>query len=127
FDPFPQRDLGITSYAMSRPLLELTVRRLVQAHGIEIRQGCRVQALVASGAAVTGVLCASGDGKAESVPADLVVDASGRGTLTLDVLKSMGEALPEETSIGVDLTYATAVYDIPDDAPPDWLGLFHFP
>jgi 2-polyprenyl-6-methoxyphenol hydroxylase-like FAD-dependent oxidoreductase len=61
------------------------------------------------------------------VPADLVVDASGRGTLTLDVLRSMGEALPEETSIGVDLTYATAVYDIPDDAPHDWLGLFHFP
>ena len=26
FDPFPQRDLGIRSYAMSRPLLELTVR-----------------------------------------------------------------------------------------------------
>ena len=63
FDPFPQRDLGITSYAMSRPLLELTVRRLVQAYGnVEIRQGRRVQALEASGAAVTGVRCAGGDG-----------------------------------------------------------------
>jgi len=42
-------------------------------------------------------------------------------------LKSMGATLPGETSIGVDLTYATAVYDIPDDASRDWLGLFHFP
>ena len=49
FDPFPQRDLGITSYAMSRPLLELTARRLVQACGnLEIRQDTRVQALADS-------------------------------------------------------------------------------
>src|SRR5678816_2395664 len=99
FDPFPQRDLGITSYAMSRPLLELTVRRLVQAYGnVEIRPGWRVQALEARGAAVTGVRCAAGDGTAESLTADLVVDASGRGTLTLDALKSMGATLPGETS-----------------------------
>src|SRR4029450_11748997 len=115
-------------HPMSRPLRELTARRLVQACGnLEIRQGTRVQALEASGAAVTGVRCAADDGQAESLTADLVIDASGRGTLTLDVLKSMGAALPEETSIGVDLTYATAVYDIPDDAPRDWLGLFPCP
>ena len=49
FDPFPQRDLGITSYAMSRPLLEVTVRRLVQAcANVQIRQGCRVLSLIAS-------------------------------------------------------------------------------
>ena len=47
--------------------------------------------------------------------------------LTLDALKSMGATLPGETAIGVDLTYATAVYDIPDDAPDDWKGLFRFP
>ena len=128
FDPFPQRDLGVTSYAMSRALLELTVRRLVQAHAnIEIRQGCRVLGIVASGDAVTGVRYTGDGGKAETLPADLVVDASGRGTLTLDTLKSMGTALAEETEIGVDLNYATAVYDIPDDAPRDWLGLFVFP
>ena len=30
FDPFPQRDLGFDAHAMSRPLVELAVRRRVQ-------------------------------------------------------------------------------------------------
>src|SRR5262245_42772410 len=125
FDPFPQRDLGISSYAMSRPLLELTARRLVQAHArVEIRPRCRVQGLVTSGPAVTGVQYAAADGQTETLSADLVIDASGRGTLTLDTLSAMGAVRPEETEIGVDLHYATAVYDIPGDAPGDWKGLF---
>jgi 2-polyprenyl-6-methoxyphenol hydroxylase-like FAD-dependent oxidoreductase len=130
YDPFPQRDLGWNAYAMSRSLLELTVRRLVQTRAnLEIRQRCRVQDLVAreDGAAVTGVRFADGDGKAETLSADLVVDASGRGTLTLEHLQSIGRALPEETTIGVDVTYATAVFDIPEDAPHDWKGVFCFP
>src|SRR5262245_31239294 len=30
YDPFPQRDLGMLAYAMSRPLLEVAVRRRVE-------------------------------------------------------------------------------------------------
>src|SRR5258706_10917188 len=57
-NPFPQRDLGLVAYAISRPQLDRTVRRRVQANpAIELRQRCRVQELVprADGAAVTGV------------------------------------------------------------------------
>ena len=32
FDPFPKRDLGLTAYAMSRPLIEFTVRQRVEQH-----------------------------------------------------------------------------------------------
>jgi 2-polyprenyl-6-methoxyphenol hydroxylase-like FAD-dependent oxidoreductase len=125
FDPYPQRDLHIDFYAMSRALLELTVRGHVQAHaGIEIRQRCRVQALETRGTAVTGARYTDADGRSETVSADLVVDASGLGKLTLDTLKSMGQPLPETTVIGVDLKYATAVCDIPDDAPVDWKAVF---
>src|SRR5262245_1269890 len=64
FDPYPQRDLHIDFYAMSRALLERTVRRHVQAHaGIEIRQRCRVQALEARGATVTGARYTDADGR----------------------------------------------------------------
>ena len=127
FDPIPQRDLGVNSYAMSRSLLELTVRRLVQAHDtIEIRQGCRVQSVLTRGTAVSGVRFVDGDRAPETLDAELVIDASGRGTLTLETLTSMGRPLPEATEIGVDLHYATVVYDIPDDAPTDWQGLFAF-
>lgn len=31
YDPFPQRDLGILVYSMTRPLLEFTVRKRLAA------------------------------------------------------------------------------------------------
>jgi hypothetical protein len=73
------------------------------------------------------VQCVLADGKSETVEADLVIDASGRGTLTLGLLKASGWALPAETTIGVDLGYATAVFAMPEDAPEDWKGVFCFP
>jgi 2-polyprenyl-6-methoxyphenol hydroxylase-like FAD-dependent oxidoreductase len=79
------------------------------------------------GAAVTGVRYTDGAGRAESADADLVLDASGRGTLTLDALAALGRVPPAETTIGVDLAYASAVFAIPDDAPKDWKGVFCFP
>jgi 2-polyprenyl-6-methoxyphenol hydroxylase-like FAD-dependent oxidoreductase len=125
FDPYPQRDLHIDFYAMSRALLELTVRRHVQAHArVEIRPRCRVQALETRDSTVTGARYTDNGGRSESVSADLVVDASGLGKLTLDTLTAMGRALPETTVIGVDLKYATALCDIPDDAPVDWKAVF---
>src|SRR5262245_2584010 len=130
FDPFPQRDLGFDAYAMSRPLLEMIVRRHAQAHArIDIRQRCRVRTLVAreNGATITGVGYTDAEGTTETASADLVVDASGRGALTLDVLGSIGRPLPETTSIGVDLNYATAVFAIPEPAPRDWKSVFTFP
>ena len=59
------------------------------------------------GAVITAVRCENADGGSETLPADLVVDASGRGDLTLAALESIGRPLPEETAIGVDVGYAT--------------------
>jgi 2-polyprenyl-6-methoxyphenol hydroxylase-like FAD-dependent oxidoreductase len=130
YDPFPQRDLGWLGYSMSRPLIELTARRRVEQHAnITLRERSRAQGFVAThdGATVTGVRCESVDGKKETLLADLVVDASGRGSLTLDLLESVGRPLPEETVIGVDIAYSAAVFAIPDGAPPDWKGVMTFP
>jgi 2-polyprenyl-6-methoxyphenol hydroxylase-like FAD-dependent oxidoreductase len=129
YDPFPQRDLGWLSYAVSRPTIEYAVRRRVEnLANTTVRQGCRVREVVASqdGSAVTGVRYDNADGTRETLPADLVVDASGRGTLTLALLQSIGRPLPEETTIGIDLGYATCVFDIPNDAPTDWKGVMTF-
>jgi 2-polyprenyl-6-methoxyphenol hydroxylase-like FAD-dependent oxidoreductase len=130
FDPFPQRDLGWDSYAMSRPLIERIVRqRVEQCASIELRQRCRVQGLLprAGGAGVAGVRYTDPDGNTDTATADLVIDASGRGTPTLDFLGATGRPRPEETTIGVDLAYATGVFAIPDDAPGEWKGVFCFP
>jgi 2-polyprenyl-6-methoxyphenol hydroxylase-like FAD-dependent oxidoreductase len=77
------------------------------------------------GAAVTAVCYETTNDRRETLPADLVVDASARGSGTLALLRSIG--LPEETRIGVDLRYASAVFAIPDGAPSDWKALVTYP
>ena len=115
YDPFPQRDLGWSGYAVSRPTIERVVRRRVESSGnTTLYQRCRVQEVLAtpSGDEVTGVRYENGDGVSETIAADLVVDASGRGALTLALLQSIGRPPPEETTIGIDLGYGTCVFGI---------------
>ena len=129
YDPFPQRDLGWCSYAVSRPTIERAVRRRVESRAnTKLRQRCRVQEVLASpnGEAITGVRYENGNGASETMAADLVVDASGRGALTLALLQSIGRPLPEETTIGIDLGYATCVFTTPGDASTDWKGVMTF-
>ena len=82
FDPFPQRDLGFDCYAMSRALVEFTLRSQIYARAnVEIRPRTRVEGLVArpDKLAVTGVQWAPEGGTSETLQADFVVDASGAG------------------------------------------------
>ncbi len=97
FDPFPRRDLGPSGYCMSRPLLERVLRQRARAaRNVVIRDSCRVLDLLLStdGRAIAGAQFASPQGKRETVQADLVVDASARGTLTLAALLAMGLGRP---------------------------------
>jgi 2-polyprenyl-6-methoxyphenol hydroxylase-like FAD-dependent oxidoreductase len=128
FDPFPRRDFGGVVYAASRPLLEQTLRRRARAHrNVVIRDQCRVLELVPSDRrSITGVRCEGVDGSRELVAADLIVDASARGTLTLAALDAVGCARPHETTVGVDIGYATAAFEIPEPRP-DWKAVFTFP
>jgi 2-polyprenyl-6-methoxyphenol hydroxylase-like FAD-dependent oxidoreductase len=130
FDPFPSRDLDIDTLCMTRPLVEFVVRRGVEQQGnIELRSRCRVTQFLTSpdGSAVSGVRYDLANGESTTLAADLVVDASSRGTLTLDVLDRLGMPRPNETEIGVDLSYATATFDIPATAPRGWRALIHRP
>ncbi len=130
FDPFPQRDLGIDSLSMTRPLIESVVRRLLEREpSIAFQTGCRVTKLLASpdGRSVTGICYDLADGGKAELKADLVVDASARGTLTMELLDRLELPRPEQSEIGVDLAYATATFRIPRNAPRDWRAVFHRP
>jgi 2-polyprenyl-6-methoxyphenol hydroxylase-like FAD-dependent oxidoreductase len=121
--PLPRRDFGRLIYVGSRPLIEFTVRQQVERlTNVTIRSGCRVREITTArdGAAVTGVRYESDGGQQQSLSADLVVDASGRGAPTLELLRSTGRALPPETVIGIDFHYCTARFTIPADAPSEW-------
>lgn len=130
YDPFPQRDFGFVTYSMSRPLIELTVRGRVEQHAnITLRPRCRVRDFVPSAdrSAVIAVRFENADGGSETLPAALAVDASGNGNLTRSLLEGIGQRMPEETVIGVDIGYTTAVFAIPDNAPSDWKALRTLP
>ena len=130
YDPFPRRDFGWDVHWMTRALVEHTVRLAVQAVArIDIRDGCVASELVADDrtGAVRAVRWMDADGAAQTTEADLIVDASGHARLTLDRLRAGGHDAVPETTIGVDLAYATTIFAIPDDAPSEWKGVYCFP
>ncbi|MGY1813984.1 FAD-dependent oxidoreductase [Blastococcus sp. SYSU D00820] len=108
-----QQPIGIGGLAMSRPLLEDAVRARVRAlPGVQICEGTDSAGPVLDGDRVTGVrvLTATAGAPTETVlPADLVVDAGGRGSHTPQWLAAHGYQAPAETRIRVDVRYATWV------------------
>src|ERR1700692_3156688 len=130
FDPFPQRDLAFDTLCMTRPLVEFVARRLVEQQGnIAFQLRCRVTRFLTSPdqSVVVGVRYDAAGGESTTLAADLVVDASSRGTLTLEALDTIGMPRPAETEIGIDLSYATATFEIPPAAPRDWRAVIHRP
>src|SRR6516164_5469021 len=119
----PKRDFGISMLCATRPLIELVLRRRAEGvANIALRPATRVTGIVpaAGGAGVRGVQFVNGSGRSETLDTDLVVDASGRGAPTLTLLDAVGWDRPQTTEIGVDISYATAVVEIPPTATADW-------
>jgi len=75
-------------------------------------QNCAVQGLVATSdkAAIQGVRLKVGGGEEQVALADLVVDASGRGSSSPAWLEGLGYARPEEDRIEIGIGYTTRVY-----------------
>ena len=97
---------GLTTVLASRPMLERTLRaRTAALPNVELRQRCAVVGLAGSGRAVTGVRTVGG-----TVPADLVVDATGRGSRTPEWLSELGHRAPPEERVDVDLGYSSRIY-----------------
>ncbi|HEY3623410.1 MAG TPA: NAD(P)-binding protein, partial [Roseiarcus sp.] len=128
FDPFPQRDLGYDQFALSRPALERICRhRVEQELNIEIRPRARVTEVIASpnNTRATGVRFEDVRGAAGSLAADVIVDASGRISLTQGFLEAIGWQEPSTVEICMDQAYSTLVFEKPEDAPTDWRVVIH--
>jgi 2-polyprenyl-6-methoxyphenol hydroxylase-like FAD-dependent oxidoreductase len=96
----------------SRPMLEGHVRRrLLALPNVLMIEGCAVQGLIASGdnAAIRGVHVKIGDTE-QAIDADLVVDASGRGSSSPAWLEALGYMRPAEEKIEIGIGYTTRVY-----------------
>ena len=101
-----------TTYVPSRPQLEWQIRRRVtDIDNVDIVRRAVVEPSYDSARQrVTGVLLESGD----AVPADLVVDAAGRGARLPVWLAQWGFERPREDTVDVGIGYSTHQLRIPD-------------
>jgi 2-polyprenyl-6-methoxyphenol hydroxylase-like FAD-dependent oxidoreductase len=116
-----QADTGLVLLCASRPLLEGHVRARVRAlPNVAFLDRCDVVGLATTtdGRRVAGPrVLRRADGSAEEIlAADLVVDATGRGSRTPIWLDALGYPRPEQEQVRVGLGYATRTYRLPPDA-----------
>jgi 2-polyprenyl-6-methoxyphenol hydroxylase-like FAD-dependent oxidoreductase len=108
-------DFGVDFYQQSRGLLEYCVRQFtLDCRNVKFQSECAVRELVCRSGHVEGV-CYNRDGESSSLAADLVVDAGGRGSHAPHWLRELGFQSPAETSIRVDLAYASTKFRVPED------------
>jgi len=119
----PRFTSGLPFLAVSRPLLESTVRRRVaQLSAVSMREGASATGLSIDKSLrrITGV-CAEPDG---FIPASLVIDAMGRASHLPKWLERLGYARPVETAVDGHLAYSSRIYRREHAPERDWQGAF---
>ncbi|MDL4816319.1 FAD-dependent oxidoreductase [Actinomadura opuntiae] len=123
----PRKSGSMTMVYSSRVLIERILRDKVrEVPAIEIREGVTVTGLRSTGGGtargrVEGVEFRTADGDGH-LPADLVVDALGRGSSVVDWLRADGWTAPPERTLDAKVTYTSRWYDLPpaDRRPETW-------
>jgi 2-polyprenyl-6-methoxyphenol hydroxylase-like FAD-dependent oxidoreductase len=116
-----QADTGLVLLCASRPFLEAHVRARVRAlPNVTLLDRRDVVGLATTpdGRRVTGarVLRRADNSAEELLGAELVVDASGRGSRAPVWLEALGYARPAKDQVRIGLGYATRTYRLPPDA-----------
>ena len=125
-------ETGLTVLSVSRSLLEARIRARVRAlPAVSFAPSCDIVGLrhTGDGGRVTGVrVLRRTDASAhEVVDADLVVDASGRGSRAPKWLDAVGFPRPEEEQVRVDVGYATRRYRMAADGLGGAVACVHGP
>ncbi len=111
---------GLTCVSAARPVLEHHVRQRVHdLPNVTFVERTDIVGLVtdAHHARVTGVRVRRQEEDSDEVlDADLVVDATGRGSRTPTWLAEFGYAPPDEERIKVDMGYTTRHFRLPDES-----------
>ncbi|MCX4696015.1 NAD(P)/FAD-dependent oxidoreductase [Streptomyces sp. NBC_01408] len=101
----------------SRDLLDSVVRaRVTGLTGVSTLQQSRVRGLEGTAARVTGVRVDTPDEAGRLIAADLVVDASGRGSRARNWLQELGVSGIRRAEVDSGLVYATRIFEAPAGA-----------
>ncbi len=130
---------GIVTRPCSRNLLEWLIRRRLAANSnVRFLEECQVTSLLSdtSNTSVTGVqvsCCSASERDSDAtaarawqdmpIPAQLVVDASGRTSKAPKWLETLGYAPPQETVVNSFLGYASRWFKRPTGFQADWKAL----
>jgi 2-polyprenyl-6-methoxyphenol hydroxylase-like FAD-dependent oxidoreductase len=97
---------------MSRPLLEGYLRERVRAiPNVVILDGCDILGMTIADGRVRGVRFVRRQVQAEHwIPAELAIDATGRGSRLPQWLRDLGYAAPHEERVRVDIGYTSCTY-----------------
>ena len=102
---------GLDGLLLSRPLLETTIRRhITRLPNVGIEPGVHVQELMSGPGRITGVRIQHRSDRSEEVPADFIVDASGRASRSPQWLEALGYGQPLVEEVAVDLGYTTRIF-----------------
>ncbi|GAA0948256.1 FAD-binding monooxygenase [Nonomuraea longicatena] len=112
---------GLVCVSATRPMLESHVRaRVIALPNVSLIERADIVGVAAdrSGGRVTGArIHRHAEGSAEEVlEADLVVDATGRGSRTPVWLEELGYARPAEDRVKIDISYTSRVYRLADES-----------
>lgn len=106
---------GFAGLAVSRSTLETAIRqRVLSLSNVSAVQNCSVTELLTTpdNAHVTGVRLVhrDEDGTEETILADLVVDASGRGSRSPQWLETLGYKRPQEEEVRIGMGYVSCYF-----------------
>jgi 2-polyprenyl-6-methoxyphenol hydroxylase-like FAD-dependent oxidoreductase len=123
---------GLLALQASRPMLEAALRaRVRMLPSVEFMDQCDVAGLTATsdGGRVTGARAVRRlDGSAEqTVTADLVVDATGRGSRTPNWLETLGYPRPPVDRVDIGIGYASRTYRLVPGLLDGNLGILNAP
>ncbi|WP_037854883.1 FAD-dependent oxidoreductase [Streptomyces sp. NRRL S-340] len=103
---------GLRGFGVSRPQAERMIRDRVRAlPNVSLVDDTQVDGLLVDDGRVAGVRIRRHTGAEETVPAELVVDAAGRGSRALSWLRESGYPVPRRTAVRTDVVYVTRHYE----------------
>ncbi len=131
-------DSGVGMYTLSRPFLEWHVRKRLMAYpNVKVVDQCNVFAFATNPerTRVTGIAIrfhreaveADRTRQNEELTADLIIDASGRGSRTPLWLAELGYPQPRQSVVKAKVGYATRFYRRPPGTGREWKALLVYP
>ncbi len=127
----PQYETPLEAIAASRRLMDYTIQqRILDNPKVTFKFNREVTSLCTddNNQRVIGVqLHNRSNGRIEEIPAEFVVDASGRSSKAPQWLTQLGFPIPEEQTVNAFPGYATRIYEVPEHLERDWKGLYIMP